>query len=242
MARKKSETDTTASGAAKPEKKQRWYHNVRDAYRLTRQVYPAITWMLLGTFVLTMAVALAIGFAWGHPIYMTFFGLLVSLTLMMVVLSVQTRKASYRQIDGRPGAAGAVLGQIRRGWNVEQEPVAVNPRTQDMVFRMIGRPGIVLVSEGPSHRVSRMLADEKRKVSRVAPNVPVHLIQYGNDDGQVPISKLMSSVRKLDKKLTAAEVAQVGKRMQALGSAKLPVPKGIDPMRARPDRKAVKGR
>ncbi|MFC7406044.1 DUF4191 domain-containing protein [Georgenia alba] len=241
MARTKSDSESTGDAAPK-EKKQRWYHNVRDAYKLTRQVYPSITWLLIGTFVLVMGAALAIGFAWGHPIYMSFFGLLLSVTLMMVILAVQVRKASYKQIDGRPGAVGAVLGQIRRGWNLEEEPVAVNPRTQDVVFRMIGRPGIVLISEGPSHRVNRMLNDEKRKVSRVAPNVPVHLVQYGNDDGQVPIGKLIRTVQRLPKRLTSAEVAQVAKRMQALGSAKLPVPKGVDPMRARPDRKALKGR
>ncbi|WP_345218714.1 DUF4191 domain-containing protein [Georgenia halophila] len=242
MARKKSDGATDAAPVPEPEKKQRWYHNVRDAYQMTRRVNPAITWILIGVFVLTMGLALAIGFAWGHPIYMAFFGLLLSLTLLMAVLAWQTRKSSYKQIDGRPGAVGAVLGQIRRGWNLEQEPVAVNPRTQDMVFRMIGKAGIVLVSEGPSHRAGRLLNEEKRKVSRVAPNVPVHTVQYGNEEGQVPISKLTRTVQKLDKKLTSAEVAQVSKRMQALGSAKPPVPKGVDPMKARPDRKAMKGR
>ncbi|MPV37656.1 DUF4191 domain-containing protein [Georgenia subflava] len=242
MVRKKKSAGVEGSSAAPKEKKQRWYHNVRDAYRLTREVNPTITWMLIGVFVLVMGVALVIGFAWGHPWYMGFFGLLLALMVMMIVLATQTRKASYSQIDGQPGAAGAALGQIRRGWTIEEQPVAVNPRTQDLVYRLVGRPGIVLVSEGPTHRVKRMLDDEKRKVSRVAPNVPVHFVQYGNAEGQVPIGKLVRTVQKLKNTLTTAEVAQVSKRLQALGSARMPIPKGVDPMKARPDRKGMRGR
>ncbi|MFH5823339.1 DUF4191 domain-containing protein [Georgenia sp. AZ-5] len=241
MARKKN-SDVEGSSAAPKEKKRRWYHNIADAYRMTKKVRPAITWILVGIFVGVMAIALAIGFAWGHPWYMTFFGLLLALMLMMIVLAQQTRKAGYSQIDGQPGAAGAALGQIRRGWNIEEQPVAVNPRTQDLVYRMVGRPGIVLVSEGPSHRVRRMLEDERRKVARVAPNVPVHLVQYGNEEGQVPLAKLVSHVQKLKGKLTPAEVAAVAKRLQALGAARMPIPKGVDPMKARPDRKGMRGR
>ncbi|WP_448072290.1 DUF4191 domain-containing protein [Georgenia yuyongxinii] len=241
MARK-SKSDVEGSSAAPQEKKRRWYHNIADAYRLTKQVNPNITWILIGVFVLVMGVALVIGFAWGHPWYMTFFGLLLALMLMMIVLAQQTRKAGYSQIEGQPGAAGAALGQIRRGWNIQEQPVAVNPRTQDLVFRMVGRPGIVLVSEGPGHRVQRLLDDERRKVARVAPNVPVHLVQCGNDEGQVPLAKLVGHVQKLKGKLTPAEVAAVAKRLQALGSARMPIPKGVDPMRARPDRKGMRGR
>ena len=242
MARKKTGTGVEGSPAVPKEKKQRWYHNIRDAYRMTKKVNPTITWLLLGIFVLVMGVALIIGFVWGHPWYMGFIGLLLALMLMMVVLARKTQQAGYAQIDGQPGAVGAALGQIRRGWNIEEQPVAMNPRTQDLVFRLVGRPGIVLVSEGPGHRVKRMLEDEKRKVARVAPNVPVHLIQCGHDEGQVPLPKLVRTVQKLKRKLTPAEVAAVAKRLQALGSARMPIPKGVDPMKARPDRKGMRGR
>ncbi|ROR71813.1 DUF4191 domain-containing protein [Bogoriella caseilytica] len=244
--RKKKSADgdtaaTSTENTAKP-KKQRWYHNIRDAYRMTKRVYPRIGWILIGIFVGIMAVALGVGFLIGHPIYLGFIGFLLAFIAVMIVLTRKTRTAAFSQIDGKPGAVGAVIGQIKRGWNYEQEPTAVNPRTYDMVYRMIGKPGIVLVSEGPPQRVNRMLADEKRKVTRVAPNVPVHFIQYGPGEKQVPLIDLQKTLRKLPKKLNSAEVAEVSKRMRALGSNKLPVPKGIDPLRARPDRKAVRGR
>ncbi|WP_127127461.1 DUF4191 domain-containing protein [Georgenia sp. SYP-B2076] len=242
MARKKSSTGVEGSSAVPKEKKQRWYHNIRDAYVMTKRVDPTITWLLLGVFVLVMGVALVIGFAWGHPWYTGVFGLLLALMLMMVLLARKTQKAGYAQIEGQPGAVGAALGQIRRGWNIQEQPVAINPRTQDLVFRMVGRPGIVLVSEGPSSRVQRLLEDEKRKVARVAPNVPVHFVQCGNEQGQVPLARVVRTVQKLKGKLTPAEVAAVAKRLQALGSARMPIPKGVDPMKARPDRKGMRGR
>jgi hypothetical protein len=42
--------------------------------------------------------------------------------------------------------------------------------------------------------------------------------------------------------LSKAEVDAVNKRLKALGGVKMPVPKGMDPTRARPDRKAMRGR
>lgn len=229
------------TAAPKKPRKRRWYHNFIDAYRLTAAAEPWVGWALLGAFLGAIGIGVAIGYAVGHPVYAGFLGGLVGLTVAMWLLSWRVRKVSYAQIEGQPGASMAVLDQIKRGWNIEQEPVAINPRTQDLVFRMVGRPGIVLLSEGPAARTKKLLKDEERKVARVAPNVPVHLVQVGNEEGQVPLTKLQSTVRKLPKKLTDAEVAQVSNRLRSLGGVRPPIPKGIDPYRARPNRKAARG-
>lgn len=233
---------TPAAPKTTKPKKRRWYHNFYDAYRLTAAAEPWVGWAMAGTFLGAIAIGAGIGYTVGHPIYAGFLGGLVGLTLAMWVLSWRVRAVSYRQIEGQPGASIAVLDQIKRGWNIEQEPVAMNPRTQDLVFRMVGRPGIVLIAEGPATRTKKLLKDEERKVARVAPGVPVHFIQVGNDEGQTPLTKLQGAVRKLPKKLTAAEVAQVSHRLRSLGGARPPIPKGIDPFRARPDRKGMRGR
>lgn len=244
MARKKNQADPGATSAAQQStpKKRRWYHNVADAYRLVVKAKPAFRWMLWGTILGVLALFVVIGVLVGHPVYLGILGLLVAALAAMSLLAFQTRKTAYAQIEGQPGAAGAVLGEIRRGWSVEREPVAVNPRTQDLVYRVVGRPGVVLVSEGPGHRVARMLKDEERKVARVAQNTPVHHVQVGRDEGQVPLTRLERHLRRLPKKLTTAEVAEVAHRLRALPSTKMPIPKGIDPMRARPDRKGMRGR
>ena len=244
MARTKSGTGAPADATPKQKKpkKQRWYHQVWSAYQMTRRQDPLVTWIMLAVFVGVLALALLIGFLADAPIYALVVGLPFALLGAMFVLTRRAERAAYTQIEGQPGAVRAALGTIRGGWTFDDEPVAVNLRTQDFVFRGVGRPGVVLVSEGPSHRVGRLLDDERKRVVRILPNVPVTLIQCGNEEGQVPLPKVARVVQKLKKTLTKPEAEQVSKRLKALGGARLPIPKGIDPMRARPDRKGVRGR
>jgi len=240
MARMKKNADVDA-GAKKPKKK-RWYHQRWEVFQMTREAQPSIVWWLLGAFVGIIVVGLAIGLAVGHPVYVTLLSLPIALIAVMLLLSRRAERAAYSRIEGTPGAAGSALGTIRRGWNIEEQPVAIDPRHQDVVFRAVGRPGVVLIGEGPSHRVKRLLESERRKVARVAPNVTVHFIEVGRDEGQTPLPKLVRTIQKLRPTLTKAEVAAVAKRLRALQSSRPPIPKGIDPMRARPDRKGMRGR
>jgi hypothetical protein len=244
MARTKSDAGEPREASTKKQKKpkkQRWYHQVWAAFKMTRRQDPMAPWVMLAVFVGVLAVALLIGFLTDHPIYATVVGVPFALLAAMFVLTRKAERAAYTQIEGQPGAVRAALGTVRGGWSFDDEPIAVN-RQQDLVFRGIGRPGVVLVSEGPSHRVQRMLDDERRRTGRVLPNVPITLIQVGTEEGQVRLPKVARQVQKLKKKLTRAEAAEVGKRLKALGGVRLPVPKGVDPMKARPDRKGMRGR
>lgn len=233
-----------SAGAAKPvkQKKTRWYTQVWQAYKMTRKQDPAVTWLMLAAFFGVIAVALVIGLAWGPWLYTLLLGTPFGALAAMFILARRAETAAYSQIAGQPGSSRAALGTIRRGWNFPEEPIAVDPRTQDLVFRGVGRAGIVLVSEGPHARVTKLLEAERKRTNRVLPNVPVTLIQSGDEEGQVPLRKLPRTVQKLKAKLTPQEVAEIGKRLTALGTMRLPVPKGIDPMRARPDRKGMRGR
>ncbi|QAY71340.1 DUF4191 domain-containing protein [Xylanimonas protaetiae] len=239
MARSNASADATK---AKKPKKQRWYHQVWQAYTMTRQQDPSVTWVLLGIFVGVLLVGLAIGLATDAPVYATIVAVPFAALATMYMLTRRAERAAYSRIKGQPGAARAALGTVRGGWTFEDEPVAVSARTQDFVFRGVGRPGVVLVSEGPGTRVTRLLEDERRRTARVLPNVPIHLIQMGDDAGQVELMKLGRAVSKLKPSLTRPEVAEVSKRLRALGGQKLPVPKGIDPFKTRPDRKGMRGR
>ncbi|WP_371164549.1 DUF4191 domain-containing protein [Buchananella felis] len=229
-----------------PGAKRRWYHNLKDAFTITRRSYPFITWLLPLLFV---GIAVLMGFlGWffthrtSYTIYWSILGVLTGGVAALGVLSWLTRKASYSQIEGMPGAAGAVLQQISRGWTIEERPAMIT-RQQDIVWRLVGRPGVVLVSEGPAQRVEKLLEDERKKVNRVAPNVPVYLFQCGTETGQVPLGKLQWQVSRLKNQLTAAEVPAVAKRLTALqAKTGMPIPRGIDPSKARPDRKGMRGR
>lgn len=208
-------------------------------------------WMLLA-FLVVFGVFLLIGFVFINPIYTGIVGVLFGLVAAMFVLGRRAEKAAYKQISGTPGATGAALSGLRRGWYFEKEPVAAEAGrargVKDigqaaMVFRAIGRPGVVLIAEGPKGSAAKLLNAESKRVARVAgPEVPVHVMRVGEGDGTVPVDKLSKRIQKLPKTLTKAEVSAVTKRLRALGGAKPPVPAGMDPRNARMDRKAMRGR
>ncbi|WP_125610891.1 DUF4191 domain-containing protein [Specibacter cremeus] len=212
-----------------------------DIFTMTRRQDPNVPWLMLLAFLGIIAVCLGIGFLLHSWITGLLVGIPLGLLAAMLILSRRAERAAYAQIEGKPGAAGAALGALRRGWIVEEQPVAVNPRSQDVIFRAIGRPGVVLVTEGPSTRIKSLVDAERRKLSRILPNVTVHVIETGRGEGQVPIAKVAKAMGKLKPELTKVEVGAVNKRISSLGN-KLPIPKGIDPYKARPDRKASKGR
>lgn len=227
--------------APKP-KKRRWYHNLADAYRITKRTYPWIGWLLAGTAVVALCVALVIAaLTKGNWIVWTILGLGVGATAAMAVLSVFVRRAMFAQIDGTVGSVYAVLSQIKSGWIIPEQPLAVT-REQDVVWRLIGRPGVVLVSEGPSNRVQPLLSAERKKIARVVKNVPVHVLQVGHGEGQLELAKLEGRLKKFKKVLTKEEVPAVSARLAALHSSAAPIPKGIDPTKVRPNRRAMRGR
>ncbi|WP_426303037.1 DUF4191 domain-containing protein [Arthrobacter sp. R-11] len=209
---------------------------IAEVFKMTRRSDPQVVWLMVLAFVGVIAVSLLIGFLLQNPITGLIIGIPLGLLAAVFILSRRAERAAFAQIENQPGASGAALGTLRRGWITEEQPVAVNPRTQDAVFRAIGRPGVVLVSEGPSHRAKPLLDAERKKLSRILPNVTIHVIESGRGEGQVPISQIAKTMNKLKNELTKVEVNAVSKRISSLGSNRLPIPKGIDPYKARPQR------
>jgi hypothetical protein len=125
---------------------------------------------------------------------------------------------------------------VRRGWQASEMPVNVSPRTQDAVYRAIGRGGVVLIGEGPKSRTQRMLEDERRSVARVLPNVPINFLYVGPDSDSVPLYKLAGSLRRFKPVLRKNEVLAVGNRLASLSKPPMGIPKGIDPFKARAQR------
>jgi hypothetical protein len=237
MARSDSKADT------KPGKKPGRLKQLRQIYTITRQAEPRLPlWMLLG-FGVTLLVGFLVGLLLGQAILWTIFTLPLAVLVALVIMSRRAERSAYQRMSGQPGVTGAVLKNIRRGWYVEDEPVAIDPRTRDLVFRAIGRPGVALVTEGPVQRVQKLVEGERKRIARVlGPNVPVLVVHVGDGEGQVPLGKLNSKLMRSRAVLTKTEVSQVVARLRALGGAKPPIPKGIDPTRARPDRRGVRGR
>ena len=211
-------------------------------FKMTRKSDPAVVWLMLLALVGSIALGLLIGLLVNHPIYVTILGVITGVMLAVIIMGRRAERAAYSQISDQKGAAGYALKGLRRGWNVEEQPVAVDPRTQDLVFRAIGRPGIVLVTEGPLPRVNRLVEQERKRLNRILPEVPVIIMNAGPEEGQVALQKLSRTIMRKRPVLSKAEVSAVAKRLRALGPARLPIPKGVDPSRMRPDRRATKGR
>lgn len=224
-----------------PPAKRRFYQNILDAYRLTARTYPALPWMLLGTAALAIVLFLLLAFLTNTSwIGWLVVGIMGSITAALALLSFLARRALYAQVEQTTGAVKVALSQIQRGWIIPEQPVAFT-REQDLVWRIVGRPGIVLISEGPASRVRALLNTESKRVTKIMRNVPIHQIQVGHDEGQVALKDLQRELRRLKNVLTAEEVPQVSARINALRSGEPPIPKGVDPLRARTSRRALRG-
>ncbi|MDR2254101.1 MAG: DUF4191 domain-containing protein, partial [Bifidobacteriaceae bacterium] len=233
-----------AAKKAAQTKKERWYKQIAQVYKLVRKEQPLIWLWLAGIFIGIEGAAVLIGaFAWkGHIGYMAFLGAPIGALAATMFLARRAESTAYARIEGQPGATASALGTIRRGWTIEQEPVAADPRTMDMVFRVVGRPGVVLIGEGNPNRLRGMLKKERQKVARVAPGVTITELVVGRGQGQVPLAKLVKKLRRLKPALNKAALGEVNRRLQSVGGMRLPIPKGVDPMKARPDRKALRGK
>ncbi len=220
--------------AAKVKKPSR-LKQIGEVFKMTRRHDPMVPWLMLLAFLGVVAVSLLVGFLLNNWITGLIIGITLGVLAATLILSRRAERAAFAQIENQPGASGAALGTLKRGWITEEQPVAVNPRTQDAVFRAIGRPGVVLVSEGPSARVKPLVDAERKRLSRILPNVTIHVIESGRGEGQVPISQVAKKMNKLKNELTKIEVSAVSKRISSLGG-RLPIPKGIDPFKARPSR------
>ena len=232
------DTKTTKNRANRPQGQlaQMW-----TVYKMTAQqdktsvLWAALSFLLvLGAFVAFTAISFP-----GNVVNLVVFiimGALFGIIAAMFVMGRKAERAAYNRIAGQMGAVGAVLGNIRKGWRSAEMPVAVNPRSQDAVYRAIGPAGVVLVGEGSRTRVKVLLEDERRKVQRAIPGVEVKFIYVTQDAEGTRLLKLAPTLLKLKRVLNRNEVAVVDKRLSALVTA-MPIPKGIDPKRMRAQRR-----
>lgn len=203
-------------------------------WSMTRKSYPALPFEVAGFFLaafLVIFIPVWLLLNWVTALLLAIPAGLLAATFWF---SRRAMRAAYKQIDGQPGAAAAVIQSIRgNNWAVTPA-VAVN-KSQDIITRVVGRPGVVLVSEGPSNRVTTMLANERKRTARWVPEVPIYEIQVGNEEGQVPLLKLQSQLAKLPKNLRGGEITDIRRRLDALGSAAnaMPIPKGPMPTSSR---------
>jgi hypothetical protein len=217
------------------------------SYRMGKQGDPRLGLWVLGAFVVGAAVGF--GVFWLLPgsgpigLVITVVGsLLLGLLAAVVVFGRRVQRSAYRQMEGRPGAAGQALGTLRRGWKTD--PMIAFNKQQDVVHRVVGPPGIVLVGEGNPNRLRGMLTNERRKHERVASEVPIHEVVCGNEEGQVPLPRLVKHVTKLGRNVKPADLTDVLNRLKALDASRssIPMPKGPVPTSMKGLRGQMRGR
>jgi Domain of unknown function (DUF4191) len=197
---------------------------IKQAYTLTRKNDAKLPWIMLIWFVAVAAVIELVGILLGSPFLFLPLALISGALAALIVFGRRAQGSAYRQVEGQPGAAAWVLEGMRGDWRVTSG--VAGTQQMDAVHRVLGRPGVILVAEGVPARVRGLLAQEKKKVARVVGDAPIYDIVVGDDEGQIPLRKLSNHVMKLPRNLSAAEVNALGRRMSALGGARMPVPGG----------------
>ena len=196
---------------------------IRQAYSLTRRNDPKLPWVMLITFVLVFTAVELIGILLGSPFLLLPLALVLGVLGAMFVFGRRAQGSAYKQVEGQPGAAAWVLDGMRGNWRVDSG-VAGTPQL-DAVHRVLGRPGVVLVGEGNANRVRGLIAQEKKRLSRMVGDTPIYDVVVGEGEGQVPLRKLGSHVMKLPRNLSAGQVNTLGRRIGAMGQ-RMPVPGG----------------
>ncbi len=205
---------------------------IRDNYRMAKQHDPRLGWIMVGLFVLVMAVFIGLGAWFDNMITFVILGLSTGLLVVTIVFSRRAMRSAYKSIEGQPGAAVAIVQNMAKlGWSIT--PAVAANKAQDLVHRAVGRPGVVLIGEGTSPALPGLMAAERKRTTRFVAEIPITELVVGRDDGQVPIAKLDKHLRKLPKVLSPGEAATVRKRLDALATAPVPMPKGPIPKSSR---------
>ena len=215
-----------------------------QSYRMAKKSDPRLPlWILLG-YLVVAGIAFGLFYLLPGPVWLdgvvaALFGLLGAL----VVLSRRVQKAAYQQMDGQRGGSIAALSMLKRGWKVDQTPIAFT-KQQDVVFRVVGPPGIILIGEGSPARIKQLLATERKKHERVAAETPIHEVVVGSGEGEVPVSKLVRRVTKLGRQVKPADITDILQRLKALDATRsaIPLPKGPVPTSMKGQRGNLRGR
>ena len=254
-----------------PKKKQSTIKQIIQIFKYTHAEDKALPWLCGGVFVAPIIVFVVLGivFKWSVIGWVTSMILAVMLGLLFATMMLTNRadKVGYAKLEGRQGAAISVLGNINKaGFNFPQEPVWVDPKTKDAIWRGTSMNGIYLIGEGEYGRIMKAMDRQEHDIKGVTAgsSIPVYRISVGHGPKQVPLDKLRSTVIKSKSYepthhknaliakihprrrflLTKAEMETLNDRLRTLQAKKgYAIPKGMDPNHPQKiSRRAMRGR
>ncbi|WP_017581660.1 DUF4191 domain-containing protein [Nocardiopsis valliformis] len=222
---KKSDNTTAGKGG---EKQPGRLKQIGMVAKVVHKQSPRTIPIAVSVAILIFAVFIGIGIWTGSWIIWPLTGLPIAFLVGFIMFTRAAQRVQYQMLDGRLGAGMAILENMRGNWVVEPG-VAAN-KQMDVVHRVVGRPGVILVGEGDPGRLKGLIAGEKKRVARVAHDTPIYDFKVGNGEGQVPVSKLQRTLVKLPRNLDKSGTAELNYRLKALPAAmqmpKGPMPKG----------------
>ncbi len=204
-----------------------WYRQLLQTYKVTAEVDKQLNLLLIGAFAATVVVLTVVGILLNQWWIWLVLGITGGATADLWILLERAKKATFTRYAGQPGSAEVALSMLdKKKW--EYTPAITANRQLDVVHRVIGPPGIVLVAEGQPARVKALVAAEVKKHEQVAYGVPVTTVMMGDGEGQVPLAALAKYLTKQPKKLAPAQLTDVKARLRALDAVrpKAPLPRG----------------
>ncbi|EFV13073.1 DUF4191 domain-containing protein [Segniliparus rugosus] len=202
-----------------------------QAFNLQRREDRWLLPLMIGALVLGIAIGFGIGLATGGIWFFTPLGVLGGLIGAFVVFSRRIQRTAYANAEGKTGAASWVLEQLRGAWRITPG-VAANGQF-DVVHRVVGRPGVILVGEGVATRTRGLVSQEKRKIAKLVGDTPIYEVIVGNEEGDIPLSKLQRHILRLPNNIDTKRMDALEAKFAALGARPTPLPKGPLPQGAK---------
>lgn len=197
---------------------------------MIRKADPKALPIAIGSGVGVIVVVVLVGLFTGLTGFLIPLGVLLGAMTTMILFGRYAQSAQYSAIAGQPGAAAAIVQQMRGNWTVT--PAIAGNRNMDIVHRVVGRPGVVLIGEGSPNGLASLIAAEKKKIARIAYGIPITDMQVGEADNQVPIRQLQRKLMRLPRELRPAAITDLNNRLKALPSS-LQAPRGPMPRQGR---------
>lgn len=221
--------------AKRAQRRQNWAQ-IWQAFNIQRKQDKALIPIMLAAFLGTGLAFFLIGLLWNGQWFMLVTGLILGAALAMFLFSRRLQASVYDRAEGQAGAAGWALENMRSGYGMawRTKTGVAFTKNMDVLHRTIGVCGIVLVGEGNKSHLRPLVSQQRKRLERLAPGVPVHEIYIGSDESEVSLKKLQSTLMKLPRVYKKNDVYSIANRIESMDSInaggaalpKGPIPKG----------------
>lgn len=223
------DVNKAAEKAAKKEQRQakraqrgQTWKQMWEAFKILRKQDKKLIPLMLIVLLGTMLAFFLIGLIWNGQWFMLILGIPVGILLAILLFTKRLEASMYDRMSDQKGAAGWALENMRStvgvAW-VTKTGVA-GTKQMDVVHRVIGNAGVVLVGEGNKNRLVPLMKQQEHRIDRVLGGVPVHHVFVGPDEekGEVPLKKLQRHMLKFPRNYRKNEVYSLAAKLDAIDS------------------------